>query len=50
MLELPLVALFMFLTVFAVMFFITMRKRPAAYDAVARIPLDDDTNDDGAGR
>lgn len=50
MLALPLVALFIFLAVYAVMFFITMRKRPAAYDPLARMPLDDDTNDDGAGR
>ncbi len=51
LLALPLIALFIFLTVFAVMFFMTMRKRSAAYDPLARMPLDDDANDDnGAGR
>jgi cbb3-type cytochrome oxidase subunit 3 len=51
LLALPLIALFIFLTVFAVMFFLTMRKRSVAYDPLARMPLDDDSNEDkGAGR
>jgi cbb3-type cytochrome oxidase subunit 3 len=51
MLALPLVALFLFLTVFAVMLFFTMKKRAPAYDPVARMPLDDDDTDQkGAGR
>lgn len=42
MLALPLMALFIFMAVFAAMFFLTMKKRALAYDAVARMPLDDD--------
>jgi cbb3-type cytochrome oxidase subunit 3 len=50
LLALPLIALFIFLTVFAVMFFLTMRKRSAAYDPLARMPLDDDASEKkGAG-
>ena len=41
LLVLPLVALFVFLAVFAVMFILTMRKRAPAYDPLARMPLDD---------
>jgi cbb3-type cytochrome oxidase subunit 3 len=51
LLALPLIALFIFLTVFAVMLFLTMRKRSAAYDPLARMPLDDDANEEkGAGQ
>ncbi len=42
MLILPLVALFLFIAVFAAMFILTMRKRAPAYDPLARMPLDDD--------
>ncbi|MBS2018880.1 MAG: hypothetical protein JST00_38790 [Deltaproteobacteria bacterium] len=42
MLALPLVALFLFLAIFAVVFFVTMKKRAPAYDPVARLPLDDE--------
>ena len=41
----PLVALFLFIVVFAAMFVITMRKRAAAYDPLARMPLEDDEDD-----
>lgn len=47
MLALPLVALFLFLAVFAVVFVVTMKKRAPAYDPLARMPLDDEGNDDG---
>jgi hypothetical protein len=47
MLALPLIALFLFIAVFAAMFIITMKKRARAYDPLARMPLDDD-RDDGA--
>jgi len=42
MLALPLVALFLFLAAFAVIFIVTMRKRAPAYDPLARLPLDDE--------
>jgi hypothetical protein len=42
MLILPLVALFLFMVVFAAMFIITMKKRAPAYDPLARMPLEDD--------
>lgn len=42
MLALPLIALFLFIGVFAVMFVMTMRKRALAYDPLARMPLDDE--------
>lgn len=41
MLALPLVALFLFLAVFAVVLVVTLRRRAATYDAVASSPLDD---------
>jgi len=47
MLALPLVALFLFLAVFAVVFVVTMKKRAPAYDPLARMPLDDEGHDDG---
>lgn len=47
MLALPLVALFLFIIVFAAMFVATMRKRATAYDPLARMPLEDEPiNDD----
>jgi hypothetical protein len=45
MLILPLVALFLFIVVFAAMFIITMKKRAPSYDPLARMPLDDDSHD-----
>lgn len=42
MLALPLVALFLFLAVFAVILIVTMKKRAPAYDPLARLPLDDE--------
>jgi hypothetical protein len=48
MLLLPLVALFLFIAVFAAGFIITMKKRAPAYDPLARMPLDDDEK--GASR
>jgi hypothetical protein len=54
MLALPLVALFLFMAVFAVMFVMTMKKRAPAYDPIARLPLDDDdprdAEEEGEGR
>jgi len=44
MLALPLVALFLFLAVFAVVLVVTMKKRAPAYDPLARLPLDDDSD------
>ena len=41
LMALPLVALFMFITVFAAIFLVTMRKKAAAYEPVARLPLSD---------
>lgn len=42
LLALPLVALFLFMAVFGVMFLVTMRKRAPEYDPLARMPLDDE--------
>ncbi len=42
MLALPLVALFLFLAVFAVVVVVTMRRRAASLDPLARMPLDDE--------
>ena len=42
MLALPLVALFLFLAVFAVVVVVTMRRRAASLDPIARMPLDDE--------
>jgi hypothetical protein len=42
MLLLPIVALFLFVVVFVAVFVVTMKKRAPAYDAVARLPLDDE--------
>ena len=53
MLALPLIALFLFIAVFAAMFVVTMRKRAPAYDPLARLPLEDDhdhDHDQGAAR
>ena len=44
MLILPLVALFLFIIVFTGMFITTMKKRAAAYDPLARMPLEDDVD------
>jgi hypothetical protein len=50
MLLLPLGALFLFIAIFAAVFFLTMKKKSVAYDAVARMPLSDDDGDgDGDG-
>ena len=48
LLALPLIALFIFLTVFGVMLVITLTKRAHAYDPLARLPLDE-TDDDAGG-
>jgi hypothetical protein len=42
MLALPLAALFLFLAIFLAVLVVTMRRRGPAYEAVARLPLDDD--------
>ncbi len=42
MLALPLAALFLFLAVFAVVVVVTMKKRSAAFDPIAKMPLDDE--------
>jgi hypothetical protein len=49
MLVLPLVALFLFIVVFTAVFVLTMKKRAAAYDPLARMPLDDDGPDTDKG-
>ncbi len=46
LLALPLIALFLFFAVFAVVFIVTMKKRAPAYDPIARLPLDE-PNDQG---
>ena len=45
MLALPLIALFLFIAVFVAVFVVTMKKRAPAYDALARMPLDDGHDD-----
>ncbi|AKV00527.1 hypothetical protein AKJ09_07190 [Labilithrix luteola] len=47
LLALPLVAFFVFLTVFGVVFFLTMRKRAQTYDPLSRMPLDDGASPEG---
>jgi hypothetical protein len=42
LLALPLIALVLFIVVFAAMFIVTMKRRAPAYDPLARMPLDDD--------
>ena len=42
MLLLPILALFLFIAVFAAMFVMTMKKRAPTYDPLARMPLEDD--------
>ncbi len=42
LLALPLVALFLFLAVFLAILILTMKKRAPAYDAISRLPLDED--------
>lgn len=42
MLVLPIVALFLFIVVFAAVLVLTMKKRATAYDPLARMPLEDD--------
>ena len=49
MLALPLVALFLFIAVFVAVFVLTMKKRATAYDPLARMPLEDDVQDQGKG-
>ena len=41
-LVLPLIALFVLLTVYFGVFFLTMRKKRGAYDPVANMPLEGD--------
>jgi hypothetical protein len=48
MLALPLVALFLFLAVFAVVVVVTMRRRAASLDPIARMPLDDESDEGGS--
>jgi hypothetical protein len=52
MLALPLIALVLFMVVFAAIFVTTMRKRATVLDSLARIPLDDgeETTKEGAPR
>ncbi len=45
MLVLPLIALFVFIIVFTGMLITTMKKRAAAYDPLARMPLEDEEDD-----
>jgi hypothetical protein len=45
LLVLPLVALFLFIAIFAGIFVLTMRKKAPAYEPIARLPLGED--DDG---
>lgn len=47
MLALPLIALFLFIVVFTGMLITTMKKRAAAYDPLARMPLEDEGDDPG---
>jgi hypothetical protein len=47
MLVLPLIALFLFIIVFTGMLITTMKKRAAAYDPLARMPLEDEGDDPG---
>ena len=49
MLALPLIALFLFITVFVAMFIITVKKRAPAYEPLARMPLDDDEANEEKG-
>lgn len=46
MLALPLVALFFFLAIFLGILVITMRKKAPAYDPIARLPLEGETDGD----
>ncbi len=50
MLLLPLVALFFFLAVFVGIFVLTMRKKPLAYDPIARLPLEGEDDRHGDAR
>jgi cbb3-type cytochrome oxidase subunit 3 len=43
LLSYPLVALVIFLTVYVLVFLRTFARKPAAYDATAALPLQDDT-------
>jgi hypothetical protein len=43
LLLLPLGALFVFLAIFAAVLFVTMRRRAGTYDAVAELPLAEDS-------
>jgi hypothetical protein len=42
LLALPIAALFVFIAIFAIVLFLTMRKRARTYDAIASLPLEDD--------
>lgn len=42
LLALPLVALFLFITVFVAMFIVTMKKGAPLYEPLARLPLEDE--------
>jgi hypothetical protein len=46
LLVLPLVALFLFIAIFAGIFIITMKKKAKSYDPIARLPLDGDGDDE----
>lgn len=50
LLALPMVALFLFIALFVGIFIVTMRKRAAAYDSIARLPLDDQDSRHEGGR
>jgi hypothetical protein len=41
LLLLPMVALFLFIAIFAAIFFLTMKKKAVTYDPIARMPLSD---------
>jgi hypothetical protein len=46
LLALPLIALFLFIAIFAAIFFLTMRKKAALYEPLARMPLGDGEDGD----
>ncbi len=48
LLALPIAALFLFLAVFAVIVVVTMKRRAASLDPIARLPIDDE--DEGGER
>ncbi len=47
LLALPLAALFLFLAFFAVVVVVTMKRRAASLDPIARLPIDDEDEEGG---